>query len=80
MLRVCSNLGCLCVLGHRDYGGLLDACWYCRLNQGHVENVSEDTCQLPGSPGNPSGPAALLMLTCLKVLLTSATESVITQC
>ena len=30
-------------------------------------------------PGNPSGPAALCMLTCLKVLLTSATESVITQ-
>ena len=30
-------------------------------------------------PGNPSGPAVLLMLTCLKVLLTSATESVITQ-
>ena len=29
--------------------------------------------------GNPSGPAALCMLTCLKVLLTSATESVITQ-
>ena len=29
--------------------------------------------------GNPSGPAALLMLTYLKVLLTSAAESVITQ-
>ena len=30
-------------------------------------------------PGNPSGPVALWMLTCLKVLLTSATESEITQ-
>ena len=30
-------------------------------------------------PGNPSGPAALWMLTFLKVLLTSAAESVITQ-
>ena len=30
-------------------------------------------------PGNPSGPAALRMLTCLNVLLTSAAESVITQ-
>ena len=29
------------------------------------------------SPGNPSGPAALL--TCLKVLLTPAMESLITQ-
>ena len=30
-------------------------------------------------PGNPSSPEALGMLTCLNVLLTSATESVITQ-
>ena len=30
-------------------------------------------------PGNPSGPAALRLLTCLKVLLTSATGSIITQ-
>ena len=30
-------------------------------------------------PGNRSGPAALWMLACLNVLLTSATESVITQ-
>ena len=30
-------------------------------------------------PGNLSGPSALCMLTCLKVLLTSVMESVITQ-
>ena len=30
-------------------------------------------------PGNPSRPEALWMLTCLKVLLTSAVESVVTQ-
>ena len=45
--RECSEsvviwAGCLCVLGHRDYGGLLETCWYYRLNQGHVEDVSED--------------------------------------
>ena len=46
-------------LGHRDYGGLLETCRYYRLNQGEVENVSEDTCQLTTRPVNPSGPAAL---------------------
>ena len=34
------------VLGHRHYGGLLKTCWYYRLGQGEVENVSEDACQL----------------------------------
>ena len=73
-------VGCLCVLGHRDYGGLLETSWYYRLNQGHIENVSEDTYQLVSTrPGNPAGPAPLCLLTCLKVLLTSATEIVVTQ-
>ena len=49
-------------LGHWYYGGLLEICQYYRLDQGEVENVSEDTCQLNALstlPGNPSDPAAL---------------------
>ena len=34
------------VLGHKDYGGLLETCRHYRLAQGEVENVSENTCQL----------------------------------
>ena len=34
--------GYLGVLGHRDYGGLLETCRYYRLGQGEVENISED--------------------------------------
>jgi hypothetical protein len=33
-------------LGHKDYGGLLETCRYYRLDQGEVENIREDTCQL----------------------------------
>ena len=57
---VVIEAGYLSVLGHRDYGGLLESCRYYRLGQGHDENISEDTCQLVSTcPGNPSGPAAL---------------------
>jgi hypothetical protein len=38
--------GYLGVLGHRDYGGLLETCKYYRLGHAEVENVSEDTCQM----------------------------------
>jgi hypothetical protein len=34
------------ILGHRDYGGLLETCRYYRLGRGEVENVSEETCHL----------------------------------
>ena len=43
---VVIKAGYLSVLGHRDYGGLLETCCYYRLSQGQVENVSEDSCQL----------------------------------
>ena len=33
------------VLGHRDYGNLIETCWYYRLGQGQVGNFSEDTGQ-----------------------------------
>ena len=45
-----------------------------------VKTLASWSAHAPSThPGNPSGPAALLMLTCSKVSLTSATESVITQ-
>jgi hypothetical protein len=31
------------VLGHRDYGGLLETCWYYRMGQGEVENLSGES-------------------------------------
>jgi hypothetical protein len=34
------------VLGHKDYGGLLETCMYYRLGLGEDENISEDICQL----------------------------------
>jgi hypothetical protein len=50
MLWVGSHLviyvGYVGVLGHRNYGGLLETCRYFRLGQELVENVIEDTCQL----------------------------------
>jgi hypothetical protein len=45
VLRVGSHVT-LSVLGHRDYGGLLETYWYYILSQGLVENVSEDASQL----------------------------------
>ena len=59
------------VLGHKDYGGLLETCRYYRLGQREVVNVSEDTCQLVRACAEPAA--------CLKVLLTLTMEIVITQ-
>ena len=45
-VSVVIKAGYLSVLGHRDYGDQLKTCWYYRLGQGEIENVSEDSCQL----------------------------------
>uniref|UniRef100_A0A4W5PKT1 Chromosome 8 open reading frame 34 n=1 Tax=Hucho hucho TaxID=62062 RepID=A0A4W5PKT1_9TELE len=44
----------LSVLEHRDYGGLLETCWYYRLSQGQVENPSPSHSNLSSSCCNPS--------------------------
>jgi hypothetical protein len=42
-MRVLMCAGYHDVLGHQDYGGLLETGRYYRLGQGEVENVSEYT-------------------------------------
>jgi hypothetical protein len=43
---VVIQAGYFSVIGHMDYGGMLETCLYYRLRLGEVENVSEDNCQL----------------------------------
>ena len=77
---VVIEAGYLSVLGHRDYGGLFETCWYYRLSQRQVENISEYTCHLLSACSEYTSRKSVgLVNVDLFKGLTSATESVITQ-